>query len=94
MTDNYITFPPTKVLDVFASDELKNHTGEDEQEKREADIAATVEADQTMELAYGSHGVHKPHHFVGSISEIMKKLPPGLQISRVRTCSMYKFCCA
>ena len=33
--------------------------------------------------AYASHGVLKPHHFIGSISEIMKKLPEGLQISRV-----------
>ena len=33
--------------------------------------------------AYASHGVHKPHHFIGSISEIIKKLPEGLQISRV-----------
>ena len=68
------------------SDELKNSSGEDEQEKRESDMAAASEAEQTMDhwsRAYGSYGVHKPHHFIGSISEIMKKLPQGLQISRV-----------
>ena len=72
---------------MFASEELKNHTNVgDEEEKRESE-EATAEASETMEQrsrAYGSHGVHKPHHFIGSISEIVKKLPKGLQISRVR----------
>ena len=29
------------------------------------------------------HGTHKPVHFIGPISDVIKKLPDGLQISRV-----------
>lgn len=59
--------------------------GEGEREKGEEEREA-AEAEETMDQwtrAYASHGVLKPHHFIGSISEIMKKLPEGLQISRV-----------
>ncbi len=40
---------------------------------------------EAMERKYGYHsqGVYKPVHFVGPISDVIKKLPEGLQITRV-----------
>ena len=74
-----------QLLDVFASEDDLASAAEEEREKRERE-AETAEARETVEQwskAYTSHGVHKPHHYIGSISEIIKKLPEGLQISRV-----------
>lgn len=74
-----------QLLDVFSSKDHLSSAGENEREKSERETE-TEEARETMEQwsrAYASHEVHKPHHFIGSISEIIKKLPEGLQISRV-----------
>ena len=71
-----------QLVGVFASEELKNHAGEEEGQAT-ADKADEGAREQWSK-AYGSYGFDKPHHFIGSISEIVKKLPPGLQISRVR----------
>ena len=78
-----------QLLDVFSSDDHLA-SGDGEQEKRERE-AESEEARETMDQwsrAYASHHIHKPHHFIGSISEIMKKLPEGLQISRVSNSSV------
>lgn len=84
-TDVIFTFD-CQLLDVFSSEDHLFSGGEGDGEKREEREAETAEARETMDQwsrAYASHGTHKPHHFIGSISEIIKKLPEGLQISRV-----------
>ena len=68
---------------MFVSEELKNSTEDDEKKVADAESAEAKATLDQWSRTYGSYGVHKPAHFVGSITEIMKKLPPGLQISRV-----------
>jgi hypothetical protein len=68
-----------QLLDVFSSGEQRE---EGEREKGVEEREAEAEEDP-WSGAYANHGVLKPHHFIGSISEIIKKLPEGLQISRV-----------
>ena len=73
-------------MSVFASEELQNHLGGgDVVKKKEAEEDA-AEGEEEMERwsqLYGSYSVMKPRQFLGSISDIVKKLPQGLQISRV-----------
>ena len=69
-------------MSVFASEELQNHT-EGEAEVKEKEVAEAEEEMERWREVYGSYGLIKPRQFIGSISDIMKKLPQGLQISRV-----------
>ena len=72
-----------QILDVFSSEDHSSSVGDDEGEREKREEAEAEETMDQWSRAYASHGVLKPHHFIGSISEIIKKLPEGLQISRV-----------
>ena len=73
-------------MSVFASEELQNHLGGGGVAKKKEAEEDAAEGEEEMERwsqLYGSYSVMKPRQFLGSISDIMKKLPQGLQISRV-----------
>ena len=85
----YITFAIYyQILDVFSSDNLKDQatsaSKEEVMREREDNSESVEETEERWSKVYGRHSIHKPHQFIGSISEIINKLPEGLQISRVR----------
>ena len=61
--------------------ESKKKQEEEEEDDEEEEV---MDEWKDMWRKYGYQGTYKPVHFVGPISDIVKKLSEGLQITRVR----------